>query len=746
MRRKMGSCFIVALACLLATAWAGSALGETGIPVTSDKVLNMCTGCHKNNGGLVSRISYLRQAPEAWEETLWRHKRIHGLSITKEEKESLILYFSEKHGLAPAEVAPYAYTLEKRDTKEKVDSQVIIDMCVRCHSYAKTALQRRTPEDWPKLANMHSGVLPMWLYQLQDVLDWDDTLAACLKELSKRFPLETPEWKQWSAIAPEGGRGEMGRRRVPGRERGVRRRNRAEEDGRRLLLVRRTVEFESGEKQPIEGKATLYGGYAWRASGTLAGKPIREVFHISMDGSTFTGVRFDDPHFELRGVETRAFAGSSPRILSVMPKALKAGTKGATVTVVGTGLSKEVSLGDGVTVKKVVSASPTKVVVTVDVADKAAAGYRNANAGSAAADKLFAVYASVDYIKVVPSPAMSRTGGLGYAVKQLVQFDAMAVSKGADGAPGTADDIEIGRIPGRMECRGARKLQRGPRCGLRREDRQERALHPRGRRPQPEAVHAGKQHGRRLGDGRILRARGRAAVRPRLPARHHPSVRAEAGAVSGPWTPWETSRAGPARERLSFRISVSRRKGRRISTRRNPAGYSGWRTARGMRWPPSARTAWAGRLPGRTGRSSRSRESGHPPTAGEDGARTVRHRASPPAAPYARADVDVLLQPRMPLLLRGPGGRMRFPRAGGRNAGGDVPGVAPGKRPVPARPLRKPPESVHRPLRRGAASPVPPPASRGSRGPRDGDREGEGGLLLPHHQRHPPRRGRSPVS
>ena len=115
----------------------------------------------------------------------------------------------------------------------------------------------------------------------------------------------------------------------------------------------------------------------------MAGKPIREVFHISMDGSTFTGVRFDDPHFELRGVETRAFAGSSQRILSVMPKALKAGTKGATVTVVGTGLSKEVSLGDGVTVKKVVSASPTKVVVTVDISDKAAAGYRNANAGSA---------------------------------------------------------------------------------------------------------------------------------------------------------------------------------------------------------------------------------------------------------------------------------------------------------------------------------------------------------------------------
>jgi quinohemoprotein amine dehydrogenase len=440
-------CFILALACMRAWAWAGSALGETGILVTSDKVLNMCTDCHKNNRGLVSRISYIRQVPEAWEETLWRHKRIHGLSITRDEKEALLLYFSDKQGLAPAEVAPYAYTLEKRDTKEKVDSQLIVDICVRCHSYAKTALQRRTPEEWPKLANMHSGVLPMWLYQLQDVLDWDETLAACLKELEKRFPLETPEWKQWTANRPKAGEGKWV---VAGYQAGKGAYGgeiQLKKTGEPFYSYAGTVEFENGEKQPIEGKATLYGGYAWRASGTLAGKPIREVFHISMDGSTFTGVRFDDPHFELRGVETRAFSGGSPRILSVMPKALKAGTKGAAVTVVGTGLSKEVSLGDGVTVKQVVSSSPTKVVVTVDVADKAATGYRDAKAGTAAGGKLFAVYGAVDYIKVVPSPAMSRTGGLGYAVKQLVQFDAVACSKGADGASGTGDDIEIGRVP-----------------------------------------------------------------------------------------------------------------------------------------------------------------------------------------------------------------------------------------------------------------------------------------------------------
>ena len=79
MRRKMGSCFVVALASMLAMAWAGSALGETGIPVTSDKVLNMCTDCHKNNRGLVSRISYLRQVPEAWPPCASTSLRFHNM-------------------------------------------------------------------------------------------------------------------------------------------------------------------------------------------------------------------------------------------------------------------------------------------------------------------------------------------------------------------------------------------------------------------------------------------------------------------------------------------------------------------------------------------------------------------------------------------------------------------------------------------------------------------------------------------
>ena len=451
MQRKKNPCFLVFLVLLLAAAWAGPAAGAPGIPVSSDLNLSKCTGCHTNNGGLVSRISYLRKTPEGWEETLWRHKRIHGLSVTREEKESLILYLSDRQGLAPAEVAPYAYTLEKRDTREKVEDQSVIDTCVRCHSYAKAALQRRTPEEWSKLAHMHSGVLPWWLYQLQDVLDWDETLAASVKELGNRFPLETPEWRQWVGARPQvrGGKWVVtGYQAGKGAYTGEIEMKKAGEHG---YSYRGGVVFEDGKKQPIEGKATLYGGYAWRAAGSLAGRPIREVFHISADGSAFTGTRFDEPHFELRGLETRTFAGGSPKILSVVPKALQAGTKGATLTIAGTGLRvadpKEVNFGDGVAVRKLLSASPTEVVVQVDVDGKAAMAPRITRIGSSEAGKLFAVYSSIGYIKVVPSPAMSRTGGIGLAIKQHVQFDAMAYGAGADGVPGNEDDIEIGRVP-----------------------------------------------------------------------------------------------------------------------------------------------------------------------------------------------------------------------------------------------------------------------------------------------------------
>jgi len=199
MRGKSGLRIASIAVFLLLGPAAADATGETGIKVTNGLILTKCTACHANENGVVARISFQRKTPEGWEETLWRHKRTHAVPITRDEKETLVAYLSDAQGLAPAEVAPYAYTLEKRDTHETIEGQNVVDTCVRCHSYAKSALQRRTAEEWQKLTGMHAGVLPMWLYQLQDVVDWDDTLASSVKVLSKRFPLETKEWRTWVA-------------------------------------------------------------------------------------------------------------------------------------------------------------------------------------------------------------------------------------------------------------------------------------------------------------------------------------------------------------------------------------------------------------------------------------------------------------------------------------------------------------------------------------------------------------------
>lgn len=452
----------IAVFLLLAPA-ARAATADAGIKVTSGLVLTKCTMCHANENGIVARISFQRKTPEGWEETLWRHKRTHGVSITRDEKEALVSYLSDAQGLAPAEVAPYAYTLEKRDTHEKVDGENIVATCVRCHSYAKTALQRRTPAEWQKLTGMHAGVLPMWLYQLQDVLDWDETLASSVKELSRRFPLETKAWRAWMASRKklpvgvyvvsgyEPGKGPYaGELRVDAAAGGY--------------AYAGQLRYADGARSEVQGSAVLYGGYAWRGTGTKDGHPTREVFHLTPDGSALSGVRFLAEHHELRGIETLKYAGSAPSLLAAIPSALPAGARDVTVTLLGTSLrappavasSKsvvpavyrrgELALGDGVTVKQVLSASATSITLVVDVRADAAPGPRKVRAGLATGAGLLSVYERIDYIKVTPSPAMARTGGAGQPVKQLVQFDAVAMSNGKDGLPNTPDDVEVGRV------------------------------------------------------------------------------------------------------------------------------------------------------------------------------------------------------------------------------------------------------------------------------------------------------------
>ena len=68
--------------------------------------------------------------------------------------------------------------------------------------------------------------------------------------------------------------------------------------------------------------------------------------------------------------------------------------------------------------------------------------------GRVTAERAFAVYDKIAYVKVLPDASMARLGG-AVAAKQFAQFEAIAYAAGADGKPQTADDIPLGPVRAR---------------------------------------------------------------------------------------------------------------------------------------------------------------------------------------------------------------------------------------------------------------------------------------------------------
>jgi quinohemoprotein amine dehydrogenase len=105
----------------------------------------------------------------------------------------------------------------------------------------------------------------------------------------------------------------------------------------------------------------------------------------------------------------------------------------------------DVDLGPGITVSRVVSATPDLATVSVDVASTAVVGARDLFVAGASRPKALAVYDKLDAIKVKPDWAMARVGGVTFP-KMLAQFEAWGYSNGADGKPDSPDDIELGIV------------------------------------------------------------------------------------------------------------------------------------------------------------------------------------------------------------------------------------------------------------------------------------------------------------
>ena len=148
---------------------------------------------------------------------------------------------------------------------------------------------------------------------------------------------------------------------------------------------------------------------------------------------------------------TMTRASADPTVAAVTPYALKTGAKGVAVHIYGDALPQKLSpadidMGAGVTVTKIVSASPSELVVNVDVAEKATPGHRDVGVKGAVLVKALPVYDKVDYLKVTPETGMAHLGGIKFE-KGYEQFEVVGYANGLDGKPKTADDLPLGPVP-----------------------------------------------------------------------------------------------------------------------------------------------------------------------------------------------------------------------------------------------------------------------------------------------------------
>ena len=99
----------------LAAEPARAADTAPGIPVKSELVKSACGACHEqDDAGRMTRISYERKTPEAWELTLKRMMRTGRVQLSQDQAKEIICYLGDEHGLAPAEARAVLYRAEKR--------------------------------------------------------------------------------------------------------------------------------------------------------------------------------------------------------------------------------------------------------------------------------------------------------------------------------------------------------------------------------------------------------------------------------------------------------------------------------------------------------------------------------------------------------------------------------------------------------------------------------------------------------
>lgn len=422
---------------------------EQGIPVAESSVIDKCGGCHARDAlGNMQRLSWARATPEGWQSVLKQMILLYDLSITPADARSIVKYLSASHGLAPSEAAPVMYEPERRIQEEQwIPSDGLRDACAKCHTMALALSWRRSAEDWKDFVEKHAA-----RYKIP-------TTTEAIQFLADTAGLHSTSWETWSSRRqPQdlSGRWLLSAH-VPGRG-DYYGEIRIEADGGDEYRTNATLtSVRDGTRTTRSGRATVFGGVAWRgrskgqaptssSPGDLSSE-AREVLLFEPDraiahGRWFWG-QYDEFGFDVKLQR----ASVDPAIIGVNPSSLKTGSRANRLRIAGDNLplklrSTDLNLGRGVTVRRIVSASPAEVIAEVDVSSAAGLGKRDVTLRGKPLTGAITIYDRVDYIKVTPESSVAAFGDRTHA-KGYQQFEAIAYQRGPDGRAHTAGDLAL---------------------------------------------------------------------------------------------------------------------------------------------------------------------------------------------------------------------------------------------------------------------------------------------------------------
>ena len=410
-----------------------------------------CGSCHAAKAdGSRFRISEARKTPEAWSMTLVRMMIVHGVKLTADDRRKLVKHLADTQGLAPSETKGYRYILEKTPgVTDKGPTEELSQMCGRCHSFARVALQRRDKADWLRLVHFHLGQYPTAEYQAlgRDRDWWGIVQTKVVDALAKRQPFNTAAWTAWKNhktaslagawrfVGHQPGRGDYeGTLTIAAK-------------GKDTYSVTTRLNYMGGAKVERKGNAILYTGHEWRAGTRGKDGRARQVMSVSADGKTMQGRWFYRDNDVIGGTITAVrMKGAGTQVLAVSPGYVKQGGS-AKITISGTQLSANLKLGAGLKAR-VLQKRSDALVVQVTASAKAPLGARAVTVGGTSLANGLVVYDKVAAVKIVPEQTIARVGGnRGPIPKVPAQFEAVAYMAGPDGKAGTKDDVRIGVMP-----------------------------------------------------------------------------------------------------------------------------------------------------------------------------------------------------------------------------------------------------------------------------------------------------------